>query len=455
MSIPRPRTIGPGLFAALLAAVVAAVMANRGFAAPAGPDAAVDRKQMEAWWADLEKEDAEASRALLELYDRKAAAVPFLKDKMKPLRISSARVKALLLKLNSANENLWKTAFEELEYFDPRLAIELTELMDRVTESPVRQRMVEILSERDAGSLNGHEIELRPVGEGFNFFNPQIGSWWAEPKVSRINNTRWGNTKRKWTRAERAIILLEHLGNPEARSILKEMATGHPEARPTIVAKEALARAAEAHTPTEDCWANLEKGEVEASRALLELYDRPQEAVPLLMERMKPLAITSVQVKALLFKLSNGDEHVWKPAFDEMEYYDPRLAIGLEELMDQVTQSPARQRMVAVLSERDPASLEGRSITLWRGAGFFNFNSERGSWWADDKVSEINARSWGTIKRKWTRAERAIVLLEHVRSHPAISILKNMATGHPDARPTKVAKEALKRVDSAASGDRH
>ena len=60
--------------------------------------------------------------------------VAFLKKNMKPLTISSAQVKALLLKLGNDNESVWKPAFEELEYFDPRLAIDLQTLMDRYTE---------------------------------------------------------------------------------------------------------------------------------------------------------------------------------------------------------------------------------------------------------------------------------------------------------------------------------
>ena len=153
-------------------------------------------------------------------------------------------MKALLLKLNNGNEQVWKAAFEELEYFDPRLAIELPELMDRVKESPGRQRMVELLSERDPGTLSKKSIDLRPVGDGYNFFAPDFGSWWAEPKVSRLNSVRWAGVKRKWTRAQRAIVLLEHIGTPEAESVLKEMATGHPDAQPTKAAKEALERIA-------------------------------------------------------------------------------------------------------------------------------------------------------------------------------------------------------------------
>jgi hypothetical protein len=60
-----------------------------------------------------------------------------------------------------------------------------------------------------------------------------MGSWWAEYQVARI-------VKKKWARSVRAIALLEFIHTPEAVTILKEMASGHPEAQPTRVAKEAL-----------------------------------------------------------------------------------------------------------------------------------------------------------------------------------------------------------------------
>jgi hypothetical protein len=120
----------------------------------AGPTTA-DEKQWEAWWVALEEGDTAAARALLNLSDRPTETVAYLKKKMKPLTISSGQMKSLLLKLGNGNESVWKPAFEELEYFDPRLAIDLQTLMDRYTESPTRQRMVEILSGREARSLKG------------------------------------------------------------------------------------------------------------------------------------------------------------------------------------------------------------------------------------------------------------------------------------------------------------
>lgn len=203
-----------------------------------------DDTVMESLWADLEKSELEASRALLKLADRPNEAVAFLKEKMRPLKTRPGEIRALLLKLGSDKEAVWKAAFEELDYFDPRLAIDLETLMEKVTEAPARQRMVAILSNNSAARLkllDGSTINLKKTGqEAFNFFDGRM-SWWAEDKVSRIGSNS-GSDRKKWTRAVRATVLLEHIGTPEAVTIVKEMATGHPEAEPTRVARETLMR---------------------------------------------------------------------------------------------------------------------------------------------------------------------------------------------------------------------
>jgi hypothetical protein len=199
-----------------------------------------DKTQMETWWADLEKQEPDASRALLDFSAKPEAAVSFLKSKMQPLKIGANAVRALIAKLASEEEAVWKPAFEELDYFDPRLAIDLQTLMTEVTDPTARQHMVELLSGRPAGSLKGKELSLRSVGpEGFNFFDGR-GSWWAEHQVARINSVSWGRVKSKWTRAVRAIVLLDHIGTAESLAIVNEMANGHPDAEPTKVAKQVL-----------------------------------------------------------------------------------------------------------------------------------------------------------------------------------------------------------------------
>ena len=154
---------------------LAAVAASRDDerAKPPGParNPKDDAGAMEAWWTDLEKWETDATRALLNMADRREEAVAFLKAKMKPLKITAAEVRALLLKLGNDSDKVWKPAFEELEYFDPRLAIDLETLMDRYKEAPGRQRMVEVLSGREAGKLAGLAVELHRLGraDGFNF----------------------------------------------------------------------------------------------------------------------------------------------------------------------------------------------------------------------------------------------------------------------------------------------
>ena len=208
----------------------------------AKPPAAPKLPPMEQNWVDLEKGELEAARALLAMSTTSKETVDFLKPRLKPLKIEVEEVTKLLSKLDSDDEKVWKAAFEELEYFDPRLAIDLETLMENVSTKPLRQRMVEVLSGREAGSLGDGDITLRNTGgDGFNFFSG-IGSWWAEVKVSRLGTSAWMGAKKKWARAARAIALLEHIKSPEAIALLKDMATGHPDASPTKYAVEALER---------------------------------------------------------------------------------------------------------------------------------------------------------------------------------------------------------------------
>jgi hypothetical protein len=232
---------------AAVAGLVAAGLSVRVTAAPVPTGAAT--AELDALWADLAKEEAVASRALLKLAAKPNEAVPFIKEKLKPLKIDEKRVRALLADLGSDKAETWKAATEELEYFDPRLAIDLQTLMDDVTGTVPRARLVAILSgDRTAESLLKENMPItlgRHGGQNgeepyYNF--RQKGSWWAEAKVERINAERWGNRRKYWTRAVRAVVLLEHIGTPAAAAILTDLATGHPVAQPTKAAKEALAR---------------------------------------------------------------------------------------------------------------------------------------------------------------------------------------------------------------------
>lgn len=219
-------------------------------AAPVPVDPKAETRVLEGYWADLEKEEPVASRALLGFAARPKEAVAFLKDRLKPLKLSAEGARKLLFDLGSDKEIVWKAAFEELEYFDPRLAIPLTELMNEVMETPARQRMVTVLSGRNYEYLEKHlntrTVELKKHGnaEVYYNFSSDGGSWWAENKVERLNTGPFPVPKKKWTRAMRAVSLLEFIDTPEATALIETLAEGHPDAVPTREAKDALERIA-------------------------------------------------------------------------------------------------------------------------------------------------------------------------------------------------------------------
>jgi hypothetical protein len=205
-----------------------------------------DEQRMESWWEDLEKADPQATRAALNFSTKPEQTVAFFKSRLAPLNISEDDVNKLLADLSSDDEAVWKPAFEKLEYFDPRLAIHIGTLMSNVTEPVSRYRLVALLMDREPDAFEGKTIQLRPVGgEEYNFVIDNA-SMWAEAKVERLTSGTWENGKRKWARAVRAIVLLEHFGTPDAIAILKDMASGNADAQPTKVAQEALANLGQA-----------------------------------------------------------------------------------------------------------------------------------------------------------------------------------------------------------------
>lgn len=220
-------------------AAAAAPPASQPAIVTAAPDATGDQKQMESWWADLAESDPQSSRALLHFAAQPEKTVAFLQTKMLPLTLTPERAKGLIEQLNSDDEATWKAAFEELRYFDPRLAIDLQTLMKTVTQTPARQRLVAVLSDRAPETLAGRTIILRKTSDGFNFYSDAYGSWWAENQVSRLSSGGW-NSKQLWTRAVRGVVLLEQIGTPDAVAILSQMADGNPDALPTQVARDAL-----------------------------------------------------------------------------------------------------------------------------------------------------------------------------------------------------------------------
>lgn len=205
------------------------------------------RKELDALWAELAKPEPASTRAVLKFAARQKDATPYFKEKLPPLKITAEKVQKLLADLNAEKAETWRAAVDQLDYFDPRLAVGLEDLMamPEVQELKPRARLVAVLSgDRKPEALidSGKPIQLRKHGKpGEDYFNfLQEGSWWAEAKVEKLNEGTWGNRRPAWTRAVRAVAVLEYYATPEAAAVLAQLAEGHPDAQPTKAAKAAL-----------------------------------------------------------------------------------------------------------------------------------------------------------------------------------------------------------------------
>lgn len=199
------------------------------------------------------------------------------------------------------------------------------------------------------------------------------------------------------------------------------------------------------HNELDAWWADLYGDDPAAANAIIKLYKNADAAVPYLKERLQPLELQADQCKRLLKELGSDDEHVWRAAWEKLDYLDPRLAIDLETLMENLTEAPARTRLVELCSDRKADSLAGKDVTIRRFGNEFNFFDGRGSWWAEHRVDRIG--QWaGRRKRAWTRAARGVAILEQIGTPDAIEVLEQLSSGHPDAAPTRAATDSLERI---------
>jgi len=212
-------------------------------------------------------------------------------------------------------------------------------------------------------------------------------------------------------------------------------------------------------------WADLLGSEPSSTRAVLKLSKNPDLTTDFFASKLLPLKITKQELLGTITELGSDDDKRWRVAYQQLSYFDPRLAMGLEELLslDSVQAYPARHRLVDVLSGLsidDPRSAIRQRYKVIKldkinrvtpfGDHFFNFcggdteNTCRANWWAEPRLERLNVWPMNEgAKKEWTRIIRALSLLESFDSPRAREIIESVATGHPDAQPTKFARAIL------------
>jgi RNA polymerase sigma factor (sigma-70 family) len=430
--------------AILLACVgVAAVglrMQNRA-AAPVAKPAAVP---MVTAWDELKGDDMRLARGLLSLYGRPAESVPFLKVKMRSIKVDEGEVKQLAADLGSGEERVWRPVYERLYHLDPRVAMELPRVVELTQGEPARQRLVDALGNSELDFLAHYDEKMERDPDG-KFYVVRPSGFRFPWSVERTMVTLQG---RSWGRAKEALVVLSAIGTPEAKEIVAEMASGDPKVEATQFAKVVLERmekgpaGALRREEMDGLWDDLTKHGQEASAAMLRLAQGGEETVAFLRTKVLPMRLSEEEANRLLGLLSSEREEEWRGAFEKLDYFDPRLVSDVPALMEQVKEPRARARLADILTGHE-AGDAGEGEIKWRRFSQRGYSVTNGKWtrfaetWLDT-LSRVD-------KKKWLQVERGIAVLGEIGSAEAVGILREMSRGHQDAEPTRVAVEELER----------
>jgi WD40 repeat protein len=152
-------------------------------------------------WRELAGEDApRAYQAASSMIADPEHAVPFLRQHIQPVIEDAPRIRRLIADLDSDKFAVRNAAFEELEKMDDTAHAVLRQELPNATSLETRRRIQSLLS-----------------------------SPWVVRSPAKLRQIR-------------AIMVLEHIGNAEARRVLEGLAEGASEARQTREAKAALTR---------------------------------------------------------------------------------------------------------------------------------------------------------------------------------------------------------------------
>ncbi|MEO2090611.1 MAG: hypothetical protein ABGY75_14090 [Gemmataceae bacterium] len=426
-------------------------------AAPVKVDPKAERAKLEALWKDLQSFDTVVrAGAVLGLVEH-PRAVSFLKEKLTPVAATKEETTARLKDLNSDDEKVRERAYDELRYFDPRLALTVAEQVEAATTEFARRRLLRLWQPRLWPSPDADRIpvnatlSLRMVKEG------EVEVKYRQKSAVGVETTTWNEQvqpvarypSHSWITAALAALALDRIGTPAATALLERLATGHPDAFPTKFSVALLQPG-----PSEPfsakrfdrIWRQFWDGEpIATARGLFALIENPETAA-LLKPKMLPIRADKKQITMWLKALNSDDEKVWKPAYHSLMYHQPLLAVSVEDQIEAVTNDAGRSRLMAVYSPDSPNGTvrvrQDFNLTI-DGERLLGVVHRGGS----------EAREYVTIQplaeytpAPWRQVRLAVLALERAKSPEAVAVLKQLADGHPAIRPTRDAKAALERL---------
>ena len=461
-------------------------------AAPVPKPSDFDAPEQARLWQQLRAgSDLELTVAVCRLLAQPDAAVKLFAAKLRPLAATKKQIERLIAALDT--EDGWKGASELLSTLDPRLTLPTDECWALAKTDAQKRRLAWVLS---GDVFEGSEESLFKLVPPEGNEKRWVLEWRPKPGVPvalRNNGIVWisndvaelRDESRKWNVEIYAVTMLNRIGTPAAWRLIEAIATGHKDARPTIYAQNLVESHKTGWPPLprrprggylieqqERDWDRLKthasrEGRVEAIVGLLS--DDPVQVVAFLKSKLAPLKLDKKRADELVAKLFGDKEAEWKGAVAEFAKVDIRLAYPVQDAWNLARTNDQRTKMAMVLlfdgakdcedlryfdveqlpavprAQIPPDGVErsGLSFKLIRNEGAPAEMIER------HKNHPIKKYALGGLadlnEHLWHSHASAIHLLDAIGSPEALAHIKDMATGHPDASPTRVAKDVLKR----------
>jgi hypothetical protein len=416
-------------------------------AAPVPADLKADRARLESLWDDLAAPRwVDRSIAVYQLLDH-PKGVEFLCGKVKPVSATADDLKRWLKAINSDDEKVWKPAFAELQYHDPRPVLTTAEQVELVDTDAGKTRLMtlwvpgQIMNPEQANrvtlKVNGAKVWCEwHVGEN------GLSTEFEVPKFP-------GQDRSVWQRVALAAYTLHRADTKESRAALARLATGLKDARPTKAAAELLKAkvSAVADRFNGQHWDALLGGDPADTIAAVVALREAKNTPTFLKAKLPAIAATKDQIVKWVQAFDTDDRGA---AFTELCYYRPTLALTLAEQCDLLSTDHGRGTLFQFWSED-----EGRPPAWWSFGSKFQLiptdqgltlnwirNGERPPPPLEAPVPELKQQTCA----QWQRARLAILALERGKSDDAKAVLKQLADGHPEILPTREAKAALERL---------
>jgi hypothetical protein len=218
----------------------------------------------------------------------------------------------------------------------------------------------------------------------------------------------------------------------------------------------ATATAQPAATNLDKLWADLASAdEATSTRAILALAAAPKDSIPFLRDRLKPVKVDADRVAKLVKQMESPKfaerEAASRELAADVEYLGRFAKPALEKYQGEGTSAEARRRVRELIDRIPPDSaaapgepprLTGKSVGVKNANGQITII-------IDGKMLDLNSvvpKPLPCPPAGWVRAARAAAILEHLGTTDARRVLESLATGEPDAPPTKAAKAALERM---------